>query len=274
MTQVPRLPFSLPAWTAACLVAICLSGVGDAFADEVPEAAPELTYSRLADAKVAESLKLNDEQRAKVSALLTSRAEALSKADAAERPAVIAQNEKELSALLTEEQRTQFAKESTTVRLRFNFRFQKWADVLEWYARQANLSLILDAPPQGTFNYSDPKTYTPVEAMDLLNSVLSTKGYTLIRRGGMLLVIDVQDGIPDGLIPRIGVEELDKRGKFEMVSVLFPIGSRDAQAVKAEITPLQGPYGKSVLLPKTGQLLVTDSAGIVRAISDVIASIP
>ncbi len=82
-------------------------------------------------------------------------------------------------------------------RLRFQFRFQRWADVLEWFAREADLSLVLDAPPPGTFNYSDTREYTPAEAIDLLNGVLQTKGYTLIRRGRMLLV-DQSQGRPAG----------------------------------------------------------------------------
>ena len=104
--------------------------------------------------------------------------------------------------------------------------------------------------------------------------MLSTKGYTLIRRGRMLLVIDVQEGIPEGLIPQISVEDLAKRGKFELVTVVFPLADRDGAAVKAEITPLLSPTGKSALLPQSQQLLVTDTAGIVRAISNVITSMP
>ena len=55
---------------------------------------------------------------------------------------------------------------------------------------------------------------------------------------------------------------------------MFPLGKHDPQAVKSEITPLLGPFGKSVLLAQTRQLLVTDTAGIVRAISGVISSMP
>ena len=34
-------------------------------------------------------------------------------------------------------------------KLRFSFRFQPWKDVLDWFAQQAGLSLVMDAPPQG-----------------------------------------------------------------------------------------------------------------------------
>ncbi|WP_373650946.1 MULTISPECIES: secretin N-terminal domain-containing protein [unclassified Schlesneria] len=235
---------------------------------------PASSYQRLTDPRVAETLKLSDDQRVQIANLITQRAEGLAKAGPDERAELLAQSEKSLEAVLTPEQRSQFLKEMAEPRLRFNFRFQRWSDVLEWLAKQSDLSLVLDAPPPGTFNYSDTKEYTATEALDLLNGVLTTKGYTLIRRGRMLMVIDIQDGVPDGLVPTIPLSELDTRGKFELVTVMFPVGDRDPQAVKTEITPLLGPFGKSVLLAQSRQIIVTDTAGIVRAISRVISSMP
>lgn len=275
LTLFPKRLLPIDWHHLAIVLALGLSAVAtvSSYAQDTKEKA-EPSYVRLGDAKLADVIKLTDEQRAKIASLLTARAEALGKAAAADRAQVLAQSEKDLAAVLTDEQKAQFSKAASEVKLRFNFRFQRWEDVLEWYAKQADLSLTLDAPPPGTFNYSDAKEYSPVEAMDLLNGVLSTKGYTLIRSGRMLIVIDLQDGVPEGLIPKVPVEELDKRGKFELVTVMFPLGGRDAQAVKTEVTPLLGQYGKSVLLPQTKQLVVTDTAGIVRAINAVIQSIP
>ena len=159
-------------------------------------------------------------------------------------------------------------------RLRFNFRFQAWADVLDWFAKQADLALVLDAPVPGTFNYTDAKEYTPTEAIDLLNGVLLTKGYTLIRRDRMLMVVNLQDGIPEGMAPRVSVDDLSKRGRFEIVSVLLPLGNRNVEEVDKEIAPLLGPHGKCIPLPKTKQLLVTDTAGILQAVAAMIESIP
>jgi type II secretory pathway component GspD/PulD (secretin) len=158
--------------------------------------------------------------------------------------------------------------------LRFNYRFQRWVDVLEEIAKQAGLSLVLEAPPPGTFNYSDPRDYTPTEAIDLVNGVLLTKGFTLVHREKMLVLIDLSEGIPEGLIPRVTMEELAKRGKFEMVSVLFALKGRDAAKVSDEIKPLLGPHGKIVPLPSTGQLLLTDTAGVMKAVGAVIESMP
>jgi len=107
----------------------------------------------------------------------------------------------------------------------------------------------------------------------LLNGVLLTKGYTLIRRGRMLLVVDLSEGVPEGLVPQVSLEELAQRGKFELVTVQFPLGRRPVPTVESEIKPLLGPYGKVVALPATSQVLVTDTAGIMRAIDAIIQSI-
>ena len=132
---------------------------------------------------------------------------------------------------------------------------------------------MLDAPPPGTFNYSDTREYTPAEAIDLLNGVLQTKGYTLIRRGRMLLVINLKGGLPEGVVPQVTLDELDSRGKFEMVTVRFPIGRRPIDAVVKEITPLLGPYGKVVPMPASAQVQVTESAGVMRSVKALIQSI-
>ncbi|MEX2286627.1 MAG: secretin N-terminal domain-containing protein [Planctomycetaceae bacterium] len=263
----------------ACLtILLTLAAVAPSIshAADGPEDAPAKRYTvvDLSDARVAAELKLTDEQRKQAAALLQERAQTLAKAAEADKPAVITQSDQKLAALLTDEQKTLLADLKPEPRLRFNFRSQKWIDVLEWFAGQADLSLVLDAPPPGTFNYSDNKDYTPSEAIDLLNGVLQTKGYTLIRRDRMLVVANLTDGIPEGLVPRVTIEELDRRGKFELVSVMFPLGNRPAEEVAKEIKPLLGPQGKAVPLPKTKQLLVTDMAGIMRSVNAIITSIP
>jgi type II secretory pathway component GspD/PulD (secretin) len=157
-------------------------------------------------------------------------------------------------------------------KLRFQFRFAPWKDVLDWFASQAGLSLVLDVAPQGTFNYTDPREYTPAEAIDLLNSVLLTKGYTLVRRDRMLLVINLEDGVPPNLVTRVTVEDLDKRGEYELVSCLFPLTKTTPEEVEAEVAKLIGPQGSLVVLLKSRQMLVTETAGKLRTIRTVIQS--
>ena len=159
-------------------------------------------------------------------------------------------------------------------RLRFNFRYQRWSDVLEWFAEQADLSLVLDAPPPGTFNYSDSRDYSVSESLDLLNSVLLTKGYTLIRRERMLTLIDLSGEFPESLIPKVTIEEAEKRGKHELVTVEFTLGGRDPIAAVAAVEPLLGPYHTILPVVPTRQLFVTDRAGVMPNVQKVVQSLP
>lgn len=229
---------------------------------------------QLAEPIAIERLKLTDEQRVKISELKTKRTEALQAAPQEKKGEVANEFDKQAAALLTPEQNIAFQSAAAEPKLKFNFRYQKWIDVLEWFAKQSNLSLVLDAPPPATFTYTDDREYTPAEAIDLLNGVLYSKGYTLVRRNRMLLVIDLNQGIPDNALPRVTMDELDKRGRYEFVSVLFPLEGRDPSAVNEEIKPLLGPHGKSSPLPATKQILISDTAGIMRSIKAVIESIP
>jgi type II secretory pathway component GspD/PulD (secretin) len=156
-------------------------------------------------------------------------------------------------------------------RLVFNFKYQPWTNVLEWLASQAGLSLVMEGPPHGTFNYSDRRAYTVTEAIDLINSVLLTKGYVLVRRGQMLILVNLEDGIPPNLVPIVPESELANRGEHELVSILVSLSRLSVEEAQQEIRNLLGPQGSVVVLPKAQQLLITDTAGRLRMIREVLS---
>jgi type II secretory pathway component GspD/PulD (secretin) len=164
------------------------------------------------------------------------------------------------------------AQDSTA--LKFNFDDQPWPDVLAWFARQAGLSLVINDFPPGGFTFRDSRGYSPTEAIDLLNSVLLTKEFTLVRKDSLLILINTKNGIPYDLVPRKTIEELPSCGRFELVTVAFPLQGRLAEVVQAEVKPLIGPLGKLEPLPATGQVLVTETAGRIVAINALIQAIP
>ena len=156
------------------------------------------------------------------------------------------------------------------VKLRFNFKFQPWKDVLDWLAEQADLSLQSDLVPEGTFNYSDPREFTPDQAIDLINGVLLTKGYTLVRRGRILNVLNLTDEVPDTLVEYVPVEDLDKHGQYELVKTVFHLAKMDPADAEAEVGKLLGPGRSMVVMPKARQLMVIETAGKLREIRDVL----
>ncbi len=232
-------------------------------------------YNRLADDSTAAALSLSDEQKASVATIIAERDAAITAAETEEAKSTAATDaQSKLAALLTPEQQAQFSELFASPRIKFNFRFQKWSEVLPWVALEAGLSLSMEEAPEGTFNYSDRREYTPQEAIDLLNGWLMIKGFTLIHRDQQLMCISLRDGIPAGTVARIPLEELPDRGRFEFVSVLIPLESRVPETVMTEIEPLLSQWGEAKPLTATGQLLVTDAADIVRNVQKVAMLVP
>ena len=230
-------------------------------------------YTAIAQPTIAGKLSLSDEQRARVAKLLDDRLQALEGASPADRSKIIQDSNQKISELLTPEQKAIFTALASRGQLRFNFRKQKWADVLDWFARQSKLSLVMDTTPEGTFTYSDSKDYSPAEAIDLLNSVLQTKGFTLLRKNGILLVGDTSEGIPFEMTPKVTAPGLLDRGRFEIVTLELPIGTRDPTTCLETVRELIGPNGRVIPLGNAKKLLVTDTAGKLLAINEAVSAI-
>lgn len=157
--------------------------------------------------------------------------------------------------------------------LRFNFRYAPWKDVIEWFADQAELSLQADNVPTGSLNLTDNNFYTPSEALDILNSYLLFKEYTIIRKGKSMFVIYLPDGIPPNLLEPISSAELDNRGKYELCRCVFNLTRTTPDVIQLEAEKLLGPQGSIVVLPKSQQIVVTETAGTLRAIREIIKKV-
>jgi hypothetical protein len=148
----------------------------------------------------------------------------------------------------------------------FNFQYAPWKEVLELFAKKADLSLDLEDVPSGTFSYRDSESYTPTEALDVLNGYLIPRGHLLIRRDRFLVSAKLGDANLTNLAPQISLEELAERGKNELVSVVVPLRGLQADAVVEEAKQLLSLQGKALPLKNSNALSVTDFGGHVRMI--------
>ena len=122
----------------------------------------------------------------------------------------------------------------------FQFPFSAMGgDVLDWLAEQADLSLQSDIVPEGTLNYADRHDYTATEAIDLINGILLTKGYTLVRRGRLLTVIFLEDEVPDALSSLFRSRSWTS-GDFELVKTIFHLAKIEPADAQQEIQQCWG----------------------------------
>ncbi|WP_372895162.1 secretin N-terminal domain-containing protein [Stieleria sp.] len=159
--------------------------------------------------------------------------------------------------------------------LRFNFTGASWKDVLNWMATEGDLSLQIDRYPEGSISFIDrSRMYTVAEALDLLNRLLLDRGYALVRRGRMLFLIDLEVENADKLISELAdlvpLDELESRGKSDIVSAIFPLGSMTPDEAKTQLPQMVGPWGRVIVLDSARQAKVTERAEKLVAIREVI----
>lgn len=159
----------------------------------------------------------------------------------------------------------------TEKRVSFSFRYASWKTVLEKFAEFTGSKLELDDLPDGTFNYHDYNRYTLEEALDILNSYLIRTSYYLWRGSDDLIVgTSLKNGVPEGLVRRVPLSELPRRGGSEFLMVRIPVPPivlETFEDVEALVRPMLGHFGKVTFLPDAGVVLVRDTGTNLRTIA-------
>ncbi len=157
--------------------------------------------------------------------------------------------------------------------LRFSFSGAPWREVLNWLAEESELALHVGDVPGGSFTYSDPATFSTDEAIARVNLFLIPQGYAVVRRGQLLSVISLGDPRSlqqlDALATLTPIADLDQRGDHEVVKCIVPLGTVSAEDATAELQPMMLMIAP-VVLPKSNQLILTETAGKIRSVLAVI----
>ncbi len=156
----------------------------------------------------------------------------------------------------------------------FDMADKPWKHVFEWYADQTGLPFVGTNVPTGTFTFIGPrnKKYTLEEITDILNEALLAQKFILVRRAASFTVLPADEKIDPTLLPRVSLDDLEKRGRTELVTVMMPL-KRKASEIAPDVKKLLGPFGSVVVLENANQLLLQDTAGNLRQICQTIKEI-
>src|SRR4051812_16059746 len=65
---------------------------------------------------------------------------------------------------------------------KLNFVLTPWKNVIEYFAKKGGYAFTTEKWPSGTFTYTDPKSYTAEQVIDVFNLHLMSKGFILIKK--------------------------------------------------------------------------------------------
>ena len=57
------------------------------------------------------------------------------------------------------------------------------------------------------------------------------------------------------LLPRVGIDDLEKRGRTELVTVVLPLTNLTAKDLAPDVKKMLGPFGEIVMLEKANQFI-------------------
>lgn len=165
------------------------------------------------------------------------------------------------------------------VELELNFEKQPWADVIKWLSEQADLTVQNGVTPPGTFTYRDrSRKYSVPEIINKMNESLLDSGYALFRSDRLLRCVNFEENqkmvgeFIAETADQISINELksNKYGRYEAVKVMFTLNRVDPDSIKEEVEKLLSIQGRVKTLATSGQLVVSDMAGNVRAVAEFI----
>ena len=157
----------------------------------------------------------------------------------------------------------------------FSFENAPWKIVLEYFAKKAKLTLDGNNLPPDTFNYRDPNLYTLTEALDVINGYLIPKNYILVRRDKFLVIHNLENPVPPGIVPDVSPEEIKNYGRNEMMRVVFSIkaGVDVTEIVKDVEGMVNENYGKVQSLAAAQTVIVTDTGDKLRRIAKLLEKV-
>src|SRR5204863_257178 len=122
--------------------------------------------------------------------------------------------------------------------------------------------------PSGTIRFISPKgrKYSLLEIYDIVNERLqANEKFTLLRSDISLSYVPADGDIPPSLIPRIKYEELESRGRTEIVELVIKLRSGiDAEEIAPHLKRALAPFGAVTPFGFSNKLIVRADVATLR----------
>jgi general secretion pathway protein D len=149
----------------------------------------------------------------------------------------------------------------------FTYNGSAIGDVLKFYSRISNKTIIADPNLSGNVTIINPEPVTVDEAFMILQQVLSARGFSAIEKGNVILVVPLATAVTSTGIFNPGVNAsgptaVDPRD--QVMTQVIPLDNVEAETLSRELQPLINKGASLVASTGTNSLVLTDTASNVQ----------
>jgi len=152
-------------------------------------------------------------------------------------------------------------------RVNVNFRNLSVKDFIEMVSKITHKNILIDTDLKGKINFVSQEPIRKSSLIPLANSILRTKGLTIIDQGDFYKVVKSSAAAGEGLDVSSSVD-----GET-MKTVMFPLKNSNAAVIRAKIKPLLNKNDKVISFKENNVLAITATPRTLRSISKLINAI-
>ncbi|MCF6206732.1 MAG: type II secretion system secretin GspD [Sulfurovum sp.] len=148
-----------------------------------------------------------------------------------------------------------------------NLRDMSVKDFIEMVSKITHKNILIDADLKGKINFISQEPIKKSSLIPLANSILGSKGLTLIDQGDFYKVVKGSNAAGEGLDVSSSIE-----GET-MKTVMFPLKNSNAAVVRAKIKPLLNKNDKIISFKENNVLAITATPRTLKSIAKLINAI-
>jgi len=148
-----------------------------------------------------------------------------------------------------------------------NFRDLSVKDFVEMVSKITHKNILIDVDLKGKINFVSQEPIKKSSLIPLANSILGSKGYTIVDQGDFYKVVKGATAAGEGLDVSSTVD-----GET-MKTVMFPLKNSNAAVIRAKIKPLLHKNAKVISFKENNVLAITATPRTLRSISKLINAV-
>jgi general secretion pathway protein D len=152
-------------------------------------------------------------------------------------------------------------------KININFRDLNLRDFIEMISKITHKNILINVNLNGKINFVSQEPIKKSSLIPLANSILESKGFTIIDQGDFYKVVKASSAASQGL------DVSSKVGGETMKTVMFPLKNTNAAIIRAKIKPLLGRNDKVISFKENNVLAITSTPRVLKSIAKVIHTV-